>query len=928
MKSQLSMRHWAFVVIIFPTLLISLLLGGILIYKRHMELENVLIERGLSLAEPLAMLTAKSIQQNDIEFLAESLDLAHRRGSPAVKNITVFSPDHQIFLSTNEHARIQETKLPAGKAIPAVSSVQRFGDIVYIRSPIWGENIKSPNLLVINGDNRALYGYLVVELSRNKVLLQQQSSLLLMVSVLVVALFISFAVAQMFIKKLINPIERINKSIKKIAAGNTKLRITEQYLAELNVLRDGVNTLGKKIHLANEQAEHNISEHTQELHQTVELLEIQNVELSIARKDAQAANDVKSQFLANMSHELRTPLNGVLGFTRQLKKTPLNDNQNDFLETIESSAKNLLRIINDILDFSKLDVGKMELETIPFSLRDTVNEVMTLMAPTIFDRGIDVHLGIDSATPDSLRGDPDRLKQVILNLMGNALKFTHQGFIRLDVQYKGGDEQGHKIKFIVSDTGIGIEKDVIQKLFSAFGQADSSVTRRFGGTGLGLNICKKLIEAMGGKISVKSEKDHGSSFYFDIVVKENSIAVAEPIVTDVLNQKRILIFDNNKQSLNDINNLLTDYTNLKIVTCESQAEFTEKLKQDFDLVLISRNVSPSTIGLLQQLVSEATASCTNTIAMIGSISPNLKEALIGSGAIACISKPINHKKLIEALTSPYQEAEPTEQVKSISFSGLKVLAVDDNKSNLKLLTTLLTEMAVVADTAYDGLEAVNMAKKHSYDLIFMDVQMPIMDGVTACKEIRASSINETTPIISVTAHATSEEQETMSDCGFDDYLAKPIDESVLKQILIEFAGNGYKVTNNQVISKEAVLRGGSAPDFAGYHHIDWPMALQRAAGKRDLAIQMLDLTLKSIPATVESINHGMKEDDVEQVIKAIHKFHGACCYTGIPKIKSLTEQIEINLKALRKIKALEPELFELLDELEQLKEESQSWVLT
>lgn len=928
MKSHLSMRHWAFVVIILPTLLISLILGSILIYKRHTELENVLVERGLSLAEPLAMLAGKSIQQQDSEFLSRSLDLAHRRGSPAVNNISVFTADHQLIVSTNEHQNITDTKLSKGKIVSSKSTVERFGDIVFVRTPIWGENLDSSKAFVIKGEERTLYGYLVLELSRNKVLLQQQSSLLLMISVLIVALFFSFAFAQYFIKRLINPINKINNVINQIVQGNTKVRSNELYLAELNILKNGINTLGRKIHLANEQAEHNISEHTQELTQTVELLEIQNVELSIARKDAQIANNVKSQFLANMSHELRTPLNGVLGFTRQLKKTPLNDNQSDFLETIESSAKDLRRIINDILDFSKIDAGKMELESIPFSLRDTVNDVMTLMAPTIFDRGIDVHLGIESSTPDSLRGDPDRLKQILLNLTGNALKFTHQGFIRLDVQYKGGDEHGHKIKFIVSDTGVGIDKKVIQKLFSAFEQADSSVTRRFGGTGLGLNICKKLIEAMGGNISVKSEVDQGSSFYFDIIVKENNIAVAEPLDVADIAGKRILVFDDNEQSLNDINSLLVDFTDLQITTCNNQVTFSKLLKESFDLVLISRNVSPSTIGLLQQFVSEAKQHCENVIAMIGSISPNLKEALIGSGATACVSKPINHKKLIDSLSSPFRTYTHTEQTKSISFNGLKVLAVDDNKSNLKLLTTILTEMSVVADTAYDGLQAVEMAKKHRYDAIFMDVQMHIMDGITACREIRSSSLNEDIPIISVTAHATPDEQATISACGFNDYLAKPIDEQVLRQILIEFSGDAYNVSNNKAAKQEAVLKSGATPDFAGYHHINWPMALERAAGKRDLAIQMLDMLIKTIPDTIEKINIALGSNSADDVLTVVHKFHGACCYTGLPKIRSLAEQIEIGLKAHGQIKNVEPELFELLDEIDLLRNESMSWQLS
>lgn len=930
MKTQLSMRQWAFLIILLPALVISLLLGGFLIYKRHVELDAALIEQGVNIAEPLALLSAHSISKKELGYLVQALDAAHRNASPVVTNITVFTTDHQVYLSTNQAKSVSGATLPAGKTIPPTTQSQIESNRIYVRTPIWGKGIDDSPVLLIKGRDRVLYGYLVVELSRTAVMLKQQKDSIILVVIMLLSIVVCFGLAFWFVERLINPLNIFTSTLDKIDKGETKARIVEPLNGEFELIKQGINTLSKKLHIANELAEHNISEHTQELQQTVEQLEEQNIELSIARKDAQAANDVKSQFLANMSHELRTPLNGVLGFTRQLKKTPLNANQTDFLETIDSSAKNLLRIINDILDFSKLDAGKMELETLPFSLRDTVNEVMTLMAPTIFDKGLDVHLRIDSSVPDALRGDPDRIKQIIINLMGNALKFTNEGYIRVDVKYLGSDTQGHQIKFLVSDTGIGIDDEGKKRLFAAFGQADSSITRKYGGTGLGLSICKKLIEVMGGEIGFNSKLGQGSTFHFTAKIKENNVPVAQALPTEELNGRSILVFDNNEQSNSDLQAVLSDYTNMSVVAVDNEEDLLSEIGNDYDMVLLSVDVSPNTVGKAKQLIAKAKEQCQLVFAMINSISPNLKEALLKTGVHACISRPINHSKLLNTLAQPYTVVDKNTAVNTVSFKGVKVLAVDDNESNLKLLSSLLDDIAVVTDTAENGQVALEKAQKYSYDLIFMDIQMPIMDGITACQKIKEESLNEQTPIISVTAHAGPDEQKHFQNCGFADYLSKPIDEEMLTQVLVEFTGIHCDIVGANTVKsiKTAYVEEDSGlPEFASHPHVDWSMALERSAGKRDLAIQMLSMLVKSIPATIEQLEVFLEDENVDEIITIVHKFHGACCYTGVPKIRALAERIEVGLKKTKQLRDLEPELLELLDELTSLKKDSSTWNL-
>ena len=932
MRQFLSLRHWALLIIVLPTLFIGLVLGGYLTYKRYSELNDNLVERGVFLSEPLTLLSANALMMGDKELIAKALDNAHLKASPIVRSISVFLPDHQLYQSSNIHTEFDKVGLKPGRMLADITSVEMNEQNIFIRSPIYGKNEVYLDFNSIEKNGNHLYGYLVVELNRDQALLQQHKSVMNSTLLLIVIISIMAFFATLFIRYIFDPIESITKVVKKIGAGDSQIRVNQMMSGELEQLRGAVNAVAKSMYIANVKAEHNISEYTQELQQTVEQLEVQNIQLNMAKRDAQNANDVKSQFLANMSHELRTPLNGVLGFTRQLGKTPLNVNQRDFLDTIESSANNLLQIINDILDYSKLDAGKMELESIPFEFRDVINEVMTLLAPGIFDKGLEFHLNIDFSIPEYVLGDGVRLRQILINLIGNASKFTKEGFVRLDIKYLGSNQLGHHIKFIITDTGIGIDEEGKKKLFAAFGQADSSTTRNFGGTGLGLIICKKLVEAMEGDIHFSSTFGKGSEFFFDAHLKENRVSKRRSIMPVELTSKKILYFNDCPQALVDIQQAIRDYSELDLVCCDSESEFESiTSSQVFDMVLIGRKVAPSNIGELKKLIEYAKQNCHYVYTLINSISPNLKEAIIGSGATACLSMPINHRKLFNTLAEPYQQEQIQNETESGNFNGLKVLAVDDTSANLKLLASLLDEMSIQADLAQDGADAVKQAQKHIYDIIFMDIQMPVMDGISACKKIRESSLNEDTPIISVTAHAAPEEQKQLLESGFNGYLPKPIDEEMLNQVILDSCPRCHiSTTNNQDKLKPKLeiknaKPSAHLPEFLNHPILDWSLALNRSAGKEELAIEMFTMLLRSLPQALEQLNQGIQQHNYDTVLSEVHKLHGACCYTGVPKLKDLVELIEIGLKKSGNIEGVEPELLELIDQIESLLVDSKAW---
>lgn len=925
MKDKLSLRTWALMTIIMPTLLLGTILGGYIYYHRHGELNQNLVDQGVFLSQPLTILSANAIVAHDQDMLANALNEAHRTASPIVKSISVFLPDHRLFQSSNVHKDFDSIKLPPGKLLSDNIDIEVSEKFIYVRSPIYGPETQTDSFMFINKNGKTLFGYLVVELSRDQELLAQQRSLVSLVLLLFFAFICTILVAIVFIDRIINPVRKLDKALGKISGGDSKIKVSEDMLGELNSLKQSVNRVSRSIHLAQEKAEHNISEHTQELQQTVDQLEEQNVALDMAKREALRANNVKSQFLANMSHELRTPLNGVLGFTRQLKKTTLNSNQWDFLDTIETSAKNLVRIINDILDFSKLDAGKMALESIPFGLRDTIDEVMTLMAPSIFEQGLNVYLSIDKKVPDELQGDPDRLSQIIINLIGNACKFTEEGHIRLEVSYLGKSAKGHQLQFAIKDTGVGIDEANKDKLFAAFGQADNSITRKYGGTGLGLIICKKLVDAMGGQIQFTSEVDNGSCFFFDVFIKENTVGVVHPLPLPALAGKRVLFFDNDPISFADTQLMLSQYDSLDSVCCDNQQAFTASLKNEaFDIVLLARHVSTSNINELKHLVQLTKPYCNNVFTIINSISPNMKENLVNTGVISCLSAPVNHRKLLQSMAAPFKETpQLTNEV--MKFAGLKVLAVDDNEANLKLLVALLSEMSVQCDTAENGLLAVKMAQQNNYDLIYMDVQMPVMDGISACAEIKKSSLNEQTPIVSVTAHSGPDENKKMLKAGFDGYLAKPLDETMLIQTILDMCPHKQPGINKveqitSVIDEQLIQK------YQQVSGLDWNVALQRANGKPALAMEMFDMFVANLDATLSDIQTYSQNQKISELKSVVHKFHGACCYTGVPQLKDLADIIESGLKQHNDISMVEPEVFELIEHMENLQAQTRHWI--
>lgn len=684
-------------------------------------------------------------------------------------------------------------------------------------------------------------------------------------------------------------------------------------LGELDMLKNGINSMAMSLAAYHEEMQHNIDQATSDLRETLEQMEIQNVELDLAKKRAQEAARIKSEFLANMSHELRTPLNGVIGFTRLTLKTELNPTQRDHLNTIERSANNLLAIINDVLDFSKLEAGKLILESIPFPLRNTLDEVVTLLAHSSHDKGLELTLNIKNDVPDNVIGDPLRLQQVITNLVGNAIKFTESGNIDILVEKRALSNTKVQIEVQIRDTGIGIPERDQSRLFQAFRQADASISRRHGGTGLGLVITQKLVNEMGGDISFHSQPNRGSTFWFHINLDLNPNVIIDGPSTACLAGKRLAYVEPNATAAQCTLDLLSD-TPVEVVYSPT---FSALPLAHYDIMILSVPVTFREPLTMQHERLAKAASMTDFLLLALPCHAQINaEKLKQGGAAACLLKPLTSTRLLPALTEYCQlNHHPEPLLMDTSKITMTVMAVDDNPANLKLIGALLEDKVQHVELCDSGHQAVDRAKQMQFDLILMDIQMPDMDGIRACELIHQLPHQQQTPVIAVTAHAMAGQKEKLLSAGMNDYLAKPIEEEKLHNLLLRYKP-GANVAARLLAPEPAEFI------FNPNATLDWQLALRQAAGKPDLARDMLQMLIDFLPEVRNKIEEQLVGENPNGLVDLVHKLHGSCGYSGVPRMKNLCQLIEQQLRSGVHEEELEPEFLELLDEMDNVAREA------
>ncbi len=790
----------------------------------------------------------------------------------------------------------------------------------YYRNPIMSQSISEPDVFTTDQSELSddtIIGWVHLYVSRQQLETTEARITRDSIIFFIIVLLLSIVLTIIISRRITQPIFTLLEHLRNVETGRLGENILPLALNEIGAVQMGFNRMTQALLSNQTQLNNKIQQATQQLNEAIADLESKNRELAFARDEAQNANKIKSEFLANMSHEIRTPINGIKGFIGLISQSNLNHTQKKYADIVLKSTIDLTDIINEILDFSKLESGKLQIVEDDFDLHEVIEQTRDTLFITVLSKNIDLNLIIYSDTPRYVCGDKLRLKQILLNLIGNAIKFTDQGEVVIRVSVDDQTQTEVKILITVEDTGIGISDEDQQPLFTAFSQVETAANRRFSGTGLGLAISKNLINLMGGEVSLKSEVGKGSIFSVILPLK-----LSNRTVTDTPEQKdsdkTAMIIANHKTCLQEIQSL---FDRAGITTVPILLE-----QQVIDKIIKNINQNRSSIDYLvidfrhfdAHLAKIVNAEKNRGIRIIAMhYEPGLVSDFEGEKFefISIINTTTGLLNLLSNTTTDVAEKDSGDQQHLIQLRPKKVLFVDDNEVNLKLGSELIRIWGHEVCEANHADQAMTHYRKEDFDLIILDIQMPEIDGITLLSMMRKERPEDHTPIVALTANILNQESERLLDLGFDYYLSKPIDEDKFRALL----DSSLKRENK--IAKNLLIDGLNSKAIS----VNIEHSLTLASDNESLLQQIFEILLRDIPEHIDQLSKASQQSNYTKLSTIIHKIHGITCYTSLPQLKSQVVLIQQQI-AQESYLNLQDAVNEMIEELEKVRLEVESFL--
>ncbi len=882
-----NIRQQVLFISLLPAMILVAVVAIYLLYTRLQDLETQFQVRGQALASQLATASLNGIISNkhdSLMLLAEET----RNANPDLLGMKIIDSHGLVLLQTGKEKPASSYMNNSFSAV-----ISTVNDVKNIYRYYPDQPVPQPV------DGKLELGKIELWLDPTPLFQEKKRIVGTTLALTVLGLLVTTLLALFLSRRLATPLEQLTQAARSLHSGDMTIRVPVEHSGEIGELQSAFNEMANEIAIASEHLHAQVEQATAELQESMEILEIKNVELDLARKKALEASRVKSEFLANMSHEIRTPMNGILGFTDLLRSTPLSQTQAEYLDTIESSSQNLLTIINDILDLSKLEAGKLVLEEAPFSLRQCIHTAIALLAPMAHEKGLELVSLVYNDVPDNLLGDSTRVAQILTNLVNNAIKFTDEGEVVLRTMVEAEDDETLTLSISVTDTGVGIPVDEQAEIFSAFSQGRIFSEKTTSGTGLGLSICKRLVAEMKGNIRLRSQPGEGSCFEFSIQIKKQESQSSSLDTSSLFSGSIVWLVEPVHTSLIALRNMLSGLS----VVCRDFTDYESVLNslkgnEQPDLLMLAMNANSyrnaEQLDLLSQVIR-----CSNApvLVLLGSSRQEDLQFIVDMGAARCLSKPVKPAVLAQAINEILYAADElstdsdsvlSDQETETALQGKNILVADDNSANRHLMRTLLENRGAHVVCVENGLDAVESIAQTPMDMAFIDIHMPLMNGFEAVEKIRQLPGGQDIPLIAMSADVMNKNQLEIRHSAFDISVTKPIDiQALLRQIV------NLSHTEKEFIPQNT-SRGQLARKPAKALPIhDKDKALRITGGSQTMADNLLRQLSAALPKTMNEITALAKRQDWREAWQAIHKLQGMTALCAVPALSAALNRLQL-----------------------------------